>query len=137
MTTYHTPAVGQEVAVQSGYSYDRYMFGFIVTRITPSGQVIVSRRMEDGTAGPERRFDKDGYEMGSNVSKFRRQSLVTDVAAARESVRNEKARNAAASAINAVRGDAGRYNDKDSLQAQIAKLAGLLDLARLAVEEVR
>lgn len=130
---YVIPVVGQEVAIQSSYSYDRYMFGYVVTKVTPSGQTVVTRTVD----GHEQRFDKDGYEMGSGASRYRRVRLVTDVEAAREDTRNAAAKNAAASAINAVRGDAGRFNDKDSLRDQLAKLAALLEAARVAVEEVR
>jgi hypothetical protein len=127
------PTVGQEVAIQGSYSYDNYRFGYVVAKVTPSGQVVVRRTAD----GHEQRFDKNGYEMDSLSSKYHRDQLVVDVDAARAHLSNVNAKRTAAAAINAVRGDAGRYNDKESLLKQLATLAELLEVARLAVEEVK
>jgi len=122
-----TLTVGQEVAVQSGYSNDSYMLGYVVAKITPTGQVVAKRSSD----GYEIRFDKDGYE--TEIETMR---LVVDLDAMRETIRQDRARSAAAGAVDAVRGEAGRYNDKESLQAQIVKLAELLEAARVAVDAI-
>ena len=109
------------------------MFGFTVYEVTPSGQVVV--RGEDPTAR-EIRFDKDGYEMSKFASRYRRGQLIVDVANARERERKAEATRKAVDSVNAVRGDAGRYNDKESLQTQVVKLSELLDAARAAVEAI-
>lgn len=131
--------VGQPVAVQSAYNFDSYSFGYTVTKVTPGGQVVVKREADPitGDLEHEMRFDKDGYRMSKGGgSRFRCERLELDVDAARESVRKSKAKSDAASAINAVRGAAGSRNDKESLQAQVVKLAELLDAARAAVEAI-
>ena len=130
--------INQPVAIQSAYNNETYIFGYVVTKMTPGGQVVVTRKADTvaGTLENEMRFDKDGYRMGTSSSKYRRERLIVDVNAAHEAVRVRTARMAAAEAVNAVRGDAGRYNDKESLKAQVAKLAELLEAARVAIEAI-
>ena len=109
------------------------MFGFTVYKVTPSGQVVVR---SEGPTAREIRFDKDGYEMSKFASRYRRGQLIVDVANARERERKAEATRKAVDSVNAVRGDAGRYNDKESLQTQVVKLSELLDAARAAVEAI-
>lgn len=125
-------AIGQEIAIQSSYNDNSYMFGYAVAKVTPTGQVGVKRTAD----GYEMRFDKDGYRMDGASSRYRRERLVIDLNAAHEDVRRAAAQLMAADAINAIRGNAGRRNDKESMREQVAKLAELLEAARVAVEAI-
>lgn len=130
--------VGQEVGIRSGYGHGRVSFGYTVAKVTASGQVVVTRTEPSTIPGlnRERRFNADGYEMKSGASTYHRDSLVTDVAAARERARVEQACNTAANAISAVRIDARGTYGKEGLLEQVAKLETLLAAARAAVEAI-
>lgn len=124
--------VGQEVAVQSRYNSDSFMFGWTVAKITPTGQVVAKRTAD----GYEMRFDKDGYRMETSSSRYRCERLITDFDSVHETVRVAKAKSDAAQAVNAVKGNAARFNDKESLRRQIQELAVALEAARVAVEAI-
>jgi hypothetical protein len=122
--------VGQEVAVQTSYST---LFGFVVTKVTPSGQVVAARPGDDTAI--TKRFDANGYGMGAGSSKFHCDRLVTDVAAAREAVRKENALRAAARAICAVQAERGcnprwgteyMLKELDRLETLVAKARELV-----------
>ena len=121
--------VGQEVAI---LDYNTWFFGYRVTKVTPSGQVIVKR---DGSDAYERRFDKRGYEMGG--SKFRPASLSADVDTIRNSEDKLKRANKAATAIMAVKVDRclGTYS-VEGMNEQLVQLQKLLDEAKAAVAAI-
>lgn len=123
---------GQEVAVQSGYGNNLIDFGYTVVKATPGGQVVVKRTSD----AYEMRFDANGTQMGKHVSSRYPSRLIIDLDSAHETVRITKAKAEAVAAINAVRGDAGRYNDKESLHRQVMELATALEVARLAVQAI-
>lgn len=126
--------VGQEVAVKSGYdgfgSLYSFNFGYTVKKVTPGGQVII---VKDG--GNERRFDNEGYEMGSFSSKYRRDTLVTDVEGARKLLAQRELCQTAAEKIRLVRVQESSANyGKEGLTCQIVTLQRLLDEAKAAVD---
>lgn len=118
--------------MQSGHSINHYTFGYTVVKVTPKGQVVVTRTSD----GHEMRFDNNGRHMGPGASSNYPSRLVTDLATAHEDIRVTTAKHIAARAIEAVRVDVGRYNSKESLAEQVEKLAAALEIARNAVEAI-
>lgn len=119
--------VGQEVAV---LDYSRWMFGYLVAKVTPSGQVVVKRESD----GYERRFDKRGYEMGKS---YHRAVISADVMGLRTSEGRATRANAAAQAITAVKVDKclGTYGVM-YMTEQLEQLQKLLDEAKAAVAAI-
>jgi hypothetical protein len=69
------PVVGQEVAIVNP-RYDSTLFGFVVAKVTPTGQVLVSRTTDNYT----KRFDKFHKEMDKyNSSSYTAVYLDFDV----------------------------------------------------------
>ena len=134
MTSTTTLTVGQEVGIRSG-GYRAVQFGYTVTKITKTGQVTVSIPTQDGGVHL-RRFDADGKEMGTGLSRWHRAELVTDLDAAREQERQHKARVDAARAIEAVRAECGTGYSKESMQQLITKLEAKLAAAKAAVDAI-
>ncbi len=124
-------AVGQAVAVQSGYGYSN-SFGWTVAKVTPKGQVVLKRDSD----GYEMRFDADGYEMSKHAGRYHRARLITDIDAAKESNRREQAQRDAAAAINAVRGEARSTYGKESMLEIVAQLEAAVAAARAAVDAI-
>lgn len=137
MNATKSPTVGQEVAIaHTGPYSNRFYFGYFVTKVTPSGQITVSRAEQlDKFA---RRFDANGREIGSNVSKYNRDTLHLNVEELRERTAKEVRADKAASALNAVRleGRAEGSYGKEALEARVAKLEELLAEARSLVEAI-
>ena len=125
--------VGAEAAISRLSSYATiYQFGYTVTKVTPSGQVVVKRASD----GLERRFDAQGYEMGSSASRYRRECIHFNVAEIRAAEAARLGANAAAQALNAVRLERpvqGTWGKK-SLQETAAELRALLSQAEALIE---
>lgn len=139
MNTFTKPTVGQEIAYSAytgGYE-PRYSFGWIVTKVTPSGR-FTAQRGDDATYA--RHFNTQGYEVKSLVSG----TLRTCGGAARTDVTELKARaaqrdqaRAAAAAILAVKVTECRHTyGKDYMLEQVAQLEALVAAARAAVEAI-
>jgi hypothetical protein len=125
--------VGQEVGVQNS-SGNFISFGYKVTKVTPTGRVTIMRK-----GGIERKFDKDGYEMPSykGQSRYRCDTLVTDVEKARENIATNERCKTASNAIKNVRVEQSYATyGKDGLHGQIVQLQALLDEAKLLVEAI-
>lgn len=124
--------LGQEVAIGTSGSYEtRYSFDWTVVRITPSGQVVVSK------ADQERRFNARGYEMGRGDT-WRTPFLVEDVARVRDQQARAARARAAAAALNEV-SQLERVRDtysKEFMLEQVAALEALVAKARAAVEAI-
>jgi hypothetical protein len=119
--------VDQEVAVDG---YHGIVFGYKVTKITPTGQVVAVRDLGDG-GKITKRFDKEGRAVDKVSSPHGRETLRTDIDVAREEVRKRTALRAASVAISVIQADPrcnpawgvqGMYEELDRLEAKI-KLA--------------
>ena len=123
--------VGQEAVIgRTGSRSTHYHFDYKVTKVTPSGQVVVQR----GSDGYERRFDAKGREIGRGNYPDTLHFNVTEIRA----IEDKKARqNAAASAILAVKVEncKGTYS-KETMEEQIAQLEALLVAAKAAVASI-
>jgi ABC-type transport system substrate-binding protein len=126
-------AVGQEAVISHSGSWSvHYYFGYKVTKVTPSGQVVVQHESD----GYERRFDAKGREMGksSNYPDSIHFNVVELRAA--EDKRGREA--TAAAAINAVKVEEtvrGTWG-KESMEVRIANLEALLAAAKAAVAAI-
>lgn len=135
--TNQTAVAGQEVAIQSGYGRGTVYFGYKIARVTPKGQVVIEIPAMGTIAARERRFDADGYEMGSSAGKFNRDRLVFDVAAARANAEREKRSALAAGLLNDINADRVRSTySKESMLKVVADLEAQLAAARAAVEAI-
>lgn len=98
--------VGQEVATANPNSWgqDSLSTGWKVIRITPSGQVVVGRKVGDN-APVERRFDKNGCEIGvfRAGGKYSAPYLRIDVDAVRNEIRERLQRLDVLRAFDALR----------------------------------
>jgi hypothetical protein len=126
-------SIGQEAAViHSGSWSNTVYFGYTVTKVTPTGQVTLTRQ-----DGHTRRFDKKGYEMGTSDSRFRRDMIRFDVDELREQESNKKRATDAAQAINDIDKPYNMnhncskevmYAELDALQRQIDEARKVVDL---------
>lgn len=122
------PTIGTEAVV---YSSDRPIFGYKVIKVTPSGQVTVSK--DDGHT---MRFNADGMQMGTSFNRYYT-TIRYNVEEVRERIVQEKRRGAAANAIMAVRVERSLATySPESLRAQIEQLEALLATAKAAVETI-
>lgn len=129
---------GDEVAIIPGYSRElKYTFhDYRVKKVTPSGQVVVSFKDYRGEAG-EKRFDSDGYEMGSSASKYHRDRIEADVEMAREHMAYKQRQQNAAVALAACKEFEVRVTyTKESLQGIVAELEAKLATAKALVEAI-
>lgn len=126
--------IGQEAAVAHCGSWNtHYTFGYVVSKVTPTGQVTIKRTAD----GYERKFDKNGYEMGTSSSKYRRDTVHFNVEELKIAEQTKKRAAQAAGAIMAVRVEESRGTySKEALMAQIAELEEKLAAARAAVNEI-
>lgn len=121
--------VGDDVAVQGRYGYS---FGKIKT-ITPSGQVVVTMTISN----LDRRFNRHGYETGRDRSStWACDRLVFNVAGIKTQLEKEKARKAAAHAINMVKPTEIVRDgwSKESMQGELKVLEERLARAKALVE---
>lgn len=126
--------IGQEAAVaHCGFWDTHYTFGYVVSKVTPTGLVTIKRTSD----GYERKFDKDGREMGTYSSKYNRDVVRFDVEELKAYVAKVHRAQNAAEAIRSVcvKESRGTYG-KESLLAQIAELEEKLSAARAAVNEI-
>ena len=126
--------IGQEAAVAHCGSWNiHYTFGYVVAKVTPTGQVTIKRT----TDGYERKFDKNGCEMGRSASVYLRDTVCFNVEELKASVSEKNRTNLAAEAIRNVRieDSRGTYG-KECLLSQIAELEEKLAAARAAVNEI-
>lgn len=134
MNTKYT--VGQEVAIREcgGLYGNRVTFGWIVSRVTPSGKFTVNRPVD----GYTRHFDAVGRETSKTWEKLNYGGrILTDLEAVKADYAARDARQAAATAILAVRVQDSRATyGKGSLLAQVEELEALLAKARAAVEAI-
>lgn len=123
--------VGQEAVISHVGSWNtHYAFGYTVSKVTASGQVVVVRD------GKERRFNKDGREMGTSSSYPDHINFNVAEIRASEDKRGREA--TAAAAINAVKVSEsvkGTWG-KESMEAKIADLEALLAAAKAAVAAI-
>lgn len=126
------PVVGQEVVVARMGSWDmHYDFGYVVTKVTPSGQVVVKH--PEITA--ECRFNADHREVG--VDRYRAAELRLDVQELQEREARQKRSIDAVNLIHAVRTTVqGRKPCKTLLQEEIQELEEKLAAAKAAVEAI-
>ena len=126
------PAIGDQVAIcrYASFGPSTYDFGYTISRITPSGQMVVKR-----ADGYERKFDKHGEEMSG--SSYNRPYLRHNVAELELEVAALNRSKTAVQAILAVKVSESRATwGKGSLAKQITELQVLLDAARAAVEAI-
>ena len=126
--------IGQEAAVcHMGSWAHHYYFGYVVAKVTPTGQVTIKRNCD----GYERKFDKNGREMGTSMSKWNRDTVCFNVEELRQSEQAKKRAERAAEAIKnvCVIDSRGTYG-KEALLEQIAELEEKLAAARAAVNEI-
>ncbi len=127
----NTVTIGQEAVISHVGSWStHYAFGYTVSKVTASGQVVVVRD------GKERRFNKDGREMGTSSSYPDRINFNVEEIRAAEAKRAREA--TAASAINAVKVQESVKATwgKESMVSKIAELEALLAAAKAAVEAI-
>jgi hypothetical protein len=124
-------SIGQEAAViHSGSWIDTVYFGYTVTKVTPTGQVTVTRQ-----DGHTRRFAKDGYEMGTSVSRFRRDMVRFDVDVLQEQEDRKKRAFYAAQVINdIVPLRVTRQYSKDAMRDALNALKKQIDNAHKVVD---
>ena len=129
--------VGQEVVVCRNGSWEtHYTFGWRVTKVTPSGQVVVTWTDSAGVSpSRDRRFSKDGDEMGEGKSEWRGVWIDTDVAGIRDQIATKDARRNAAQLLHGVTtyDQIGRGASKEFLLATAAKMRAALDAADAAI----
>lgn len=122
--------VGQPAAIQHCGSWtSTFQTGYTVTKVTPSGQVVVTRDSD----GYQRRFSADGREMGKSYSK---DWLRLDVAAVERELAGRAAARDASDAINALTSEDNRCKPTYSaryMQERIAIMEAQLAAAKAAV----
>lgn len=124
--------VGQEAAMRSR---SEYVFGYTVTKVTPTGQVTI----EHTGTGSARRFNKNGREIGGSTYSW--VTLVTGDAAIEEAKREEARRVASSKVATLIRActppsfstNAGTAE----LQLIISDLDAKLNAAKIALVEAK
>lgn len=130
--------VGQELVVLPSTSYeDRPNFGYVVTRVSPSGKFEVRHPTQTGSAFTYF-FNTDGRELAGGMNGraiYDGARCETDVAAWRARAARRKALVNAATAINDVKltQQVRAQWGKEAMQSQIDMLQSLLDAAKAAV----
>lgn len=140
----NTPAklqvtVGQSIVFLPWTNYeDRPSFGWVVSRVTPSGKFEVSAKSDNGALSLTRYFNAQGYQLDDNFNgKVSRHGARVETDIAKWEARNLKhnlLQNAAV-ALNAVtlKEQVRHTWGKDSMVAKLAELEALLASARIAV----
>lgn len=125
--------VGAPAAVQynGSWGHIRYQLGYTVTKVTPSGQVTITRDSD----GYERKFNAKGHEMNKLSCG---DTLRLDVEAVQAEMNRVSRYRAAADALNNVRlGEQVKYTwGADSMRNRIAELEALLAKAKEAVNQL-
>jgi hypothetical protein len=128
--------IGQKVVLQHRNSFDE---GWKVKRVTPTGQIVVSKEIGYSGTGKEeveRRFRPDGSEVGAQWNKY---FLRVDLDHVKETQREKAARREASQAIldiyNACAGD-GTYWTKETFQKKLENLKTLMAKAEQAVAAI-
>lgn len=137
MNTFTKPTVGQEIAYSgytSGYE-SQYSFGWIVTKVTPSGR-FTAQRGDDATYA--RHFNAKGYETTTTGAvKDWGGAARTDVDELKAYLAQRNRARAAAGAILAVKVNKSHHTyGKDFMLEQVAQLEALVAAARAAVEAI-
>jgi hypothetical protein len=125
-------SIGQEAAVVHSGRWDSIVqFGYTVTKVTPTGQVTVTR--QDGYT---RRFDKKGYEMGTSSSSYDRDIVRFDIGVLQEQESRKKRAIAAAQAINYIDkpNNVNHHYSKEVMYAELDALQRQIDEARKVVD---
>lgn len=132
-------AIGTEVAlVKSSRSFHggaSYRFG-TVTKVSPTGQITVDYKTDAGATCGTMRFTKHGREVGSG--DYYGWSLLTDVAAVRDTLKmNQAVQNANRAVAALVIEHRGDYrHGSETLQAKINALKEAIVKAEAAVAEL-
>lgn len=126
--------VGDEAVVAHYGSWStNHNFGYVVTKVTPKGQVVVKRESDSY----ERRFDANGVEMKTSASKYRRDVVLFNVAELRNNEARMLATKRAEKAISDVGVEMPGYGNTDKkylltkmeeLEAQMARARELIEL---------
>jgi hypothetical protein len=129
------PEIGQEVVVcKSGNFETHYYFGYVVTKISPKGNITIAQK-----DNPEhtRIFNVRGEERSTIYSKYDRPWIELDVQRIREVIAQRRRTTDAIAAVSKIRADdiSRRWN-KEHLQEEIARLEQLLDEAKKKVDEI-
>ena len=134
----HKIEVGQEAAI---YTRHGHKFGWIVTKVTPSGQATVAK---PDAPTVTRRFLPTGMECASyqGQSKFHRCHLMTDpmeIAEAKEERARRKQASVVVRAIDEIKEVGGRPSEKwskESLEALITQYEVKVFAAKRALAEM-
>ena len=123
--------VGQEAAI---YRRGEHVFGYTVTKVTPTGQVTIA-----GPCGDTRRFNRNGREIGGSTYSWMR--LITDTAdieAAKQQEARRVANSNVATLIRACTPPAFNSNaNTDELQLIILDIEAKLNAAKLALVDAK
>lgn len=144
MTNVDTKAltVDQEVAIASPRSWGPHSLstGWKVTKVTPSGQVTVSRQLPDQKEPIVKRFDNRGEEMGFSGGRYSRPFLRVDVDQVRLEIRARKQRVEVVVAFQNVRKlverDVGDMWQVQDYQRLVAQLQEAVEACRSKVEAI-
>jgi hypothetical protein len=135
-----TLTVGQKVHLVHGNSYLSFVKGEVV-KITPSGlvDIQVGKIGEGNPLGRTIRLNKDGYEQGAQ--RYGSMTYFLDFISFEERIQAQELEQRTKHAANTIyvikREDGVNYKwGKDGLQAEVARLQVLLDLAKEAVEAI-
>ena len=128
-----TPKVGQEVAIVQSGRWSTTSFGYVVTKVTPSGQFTA----ENKERGIKRRFQANRQEIDALYSPYNKPMARFDVAELRAEEVDKEARREASEAIMNVRVErCERDSTKVSMLRQIEALKKLLHTAEIAVKKI-
>jgi len=142
-----TPVVGQPVATHRSGSFGEgtYSTGYVVVKVTPSGQVIIRRTTE--TSSPnfpnvDRRFDTNGYEMGKGYSRGTR---LVSVEEATQAIELRAKRNAIQTAFGQIQKTINEYRNVtmgdyetylkavESIEADVAQARQVVEAMKVAI----
>jgi hypothetical protein len=147
-TTNAHVVVGQEVAVRarrSGWHYrPNFEFGYVVTKRTPAGQLVIEATRPDGSKRvrrfkPAGRYGRVGTYNEIGANEYNRGELVLDVAAARDEEARYELRQKACSALREAADHAAKLSqanpgwDKDTMMQALAEAESYCTAARLLV----
>lgn len=125
-------AVGQEIVLCRMGSFDvHYVFGYKVTKVTPTGRITIQRDAEGMVAASVKQFNKHGEELGANA--YHNLWLDTDVAGIRQLMADRASTRKAVVALKLVRTPDSFGTDKTALLNMVANLETKLAAAKAAV----
>lgn len=136
-----TPVVGQPVATYRPGSWGEgtYSTGYVVVKVTPKGQIVIRREVKEGVIPTQdRRFDKDGVEMGKSSYSSSHTRLVS-VEEATQAIELRAKRNAVIKAFDQIGHKAAQHSnvsmgDRETYLTMVAELEVMVADARKAAE---